>query len=84
MQRWMLFPPTWLNAERLGVGDVGAGGSSTAAGATASNDTNQPQVLHTPTCTCTDKTCLMLGGRADPPPLGMRRWLWPSARLSFH
>ena len=32
-----------------------------AGGATASNDANQPQVLHTSTCICADKTCLMLG-----------------------
>ena len=30
-------------------------------GAAASDDANQPQVLHTSTGTCTDKTCLMLG-----------------------
>ena len=41
------------------------GARRAAAGATASNDTNQPQVLHTSTGTCTDKTCLMLG-RAAP------------------
>ena len=35
------------------------------ASASASKDTNQPQVLHTSTGKCTDKTCLMPGA-SDP------------------
>ena len=36
-----------------------AGGRGRGCASGNSNDTNQPQVLHTSTCECTDKTCLM-------------------------
>ena len=43
-----------VHRRELPAGDAGG----------TSNVTNQPQVLHTSTCKCTDRTCLMSGLRA--------------------
>ena len=49
-----------LRGVRLVVGDDAGLHALPRAGA-ASNDTNQPQVVHTSTGKCTDRTCLMPG-----------------------
>ena len=50
--------------EALALGDAARAVASTNMNATSSrccNVTNQPQVLHTSTGKCTDKTCLISG-----------------------
>ena len=54
------WPPRWRTNSRATSGRTLTARSG-RCGMAASNDTNQPQVLHTSTAECTDRTCLMPG-----------------------